>query len=311
MCKWRFAAGLAVGTLFLFAADKFQTDPSLVPVQTIITVEARHDHEQNVTLLNREDVMAYERQERLRVTDVVPLRAEKAGLELFLLLDDGSSASLGSQLGDLQHFIATQPATTSMGIGYMRNARVDVLQDLTTDHGLAAKALRLPLSSPGLMANPYLALRDLIERWPANSNRREVILVSSGVDALGMGPSNPCVDSAIEKAQRHGIVVYAIYTPGSGHARHSYWRLTWAQNQLAQISDETGGEVYMLGFGPPVSFAPYLEEITAHLANQYLVTFLMKAEDKGSLRSVRFATEVPGADLVAATRVYVPANEGP
>ena len=62
----------------------------------------------------------------------------------------------------------------------------------------------------------------------------------------------------------------------------------------------------MIGFGAPVSFAPFLDEITSHLANQYRVTFLMKTEAKGNLRQVRFATEIPNAELVAPTKVFVP-----
>lgn len=309
MDKLLFAAGLAIAAPFLFAQTKPQTAPSLVSVQAIITVEARHDHDKNVPSLKREDVMAYERQERLRVTDLVPFDGQNAGVELFLLIDDASSTSLGSQLGDLRHFIETQPAQTSVGIGYMRNGTVHIAQDLTTNHSLTSKTLRLPLSFPGVMASPYLSLSDLIKRWPGNSSRREVVLVTSGVDPLGgMGPMNPYLDNAIEDAQRHGIIVYAIYTPAAGHAGHSFWRLNWGQNHLAQIAEETGGEAYMLGFGPPVSFAPYLDEITAHLAHQYRVTFLMKPENKRGLRNVRFATEVPNAELVSASRVYVPAD---
>ena len=152
-------------------------------------------------------------------------------------------------------------------------------------------------------------MRDLIKRWPGNSGRREVVLLTSGVDPLdGVGPMNPHVDRAIEDAQRHGVIVYAIYTPGAGQERHIFWRLNWAQNHLARISEETGGEAYMLGFGPPVPFAPYLEEITARLARQYSVTFLMKLESKGGFRNVRFATEVPNVELVTTSRVYVPAG---
>ena len=131
-------------------------------------------------------------------------------------------------------------------------------------------------------------------------------MVSSGIDPLGgFGPMNPYLDTAIEHAQRNEIVVYAIYMPAAGHAGHSFFRMNWAQNHLAQLTEETGGEGYMLGFGPPVSFAPYLDEIAAHLSHQYLVTFLMKPESKAGFRDVRFSTEVPNAELVAATRVYV------
>lgn len=48
-----------------------------------------------------------------------------------------------------------------------------------------------------------------------------------------MGPTNADLDAAIEAAQREGIIVFAIYTPGVGHAGHSFWLLNYAQNRLA------------------------------------------------------------------------------
>jgi hypothetical protein len=162
------------------------------------------------------------------------------------------------------------------------------------------------------MASPWLSLSDLIRRWPATSARREIVMITSGLDPLGgMGSVNPYLDTAIEQAQRNEVIVYAIYTPTAGHAGHSFFLLTWGQNHLAQLAEETGGEAYMLGFGPPVSFAPWLDEISGHVQHQYRVTFPMDAGQKGGLRAVRFATEVPNAELTAASRVYVkaPQNE--
>jgi len=184
---------------------------------------------------------------------------------------------------------------------------VEILQPPTLDHAKAAAALRIPMSSAG--ASPYLSLSELIKRWPANSARREVVMITSGDDPLGgTGPVNPYVDAAIADAQRAGIAVYAIYIPGIGHAGHSYWRVNWDQNYLAQLAEETGAEAYTMGFGPPVSFAPYLKDLAAHLSHQYVVTFLAKPERKASLQSIKLRTEVPNAELIAATRVYVPAG---
>jgi hypothetical protein len=192
----------------------------------------------------------------------------------------------------------------------MHNGTFATVQNFTTDHSRAGSSLRLPLSSEGAMASPYLSLSELIRRWPGKSERREVVMVTSGVDPLGgLGPMNPYLDNSIDDAQRGRVVVYTIYSPEAGHSGHSFYRLNWAQNHLAQLSEETGGESYMLGFGAPIAFAPYLDEITEHLTHQYRVTFLIKPEKKAGFRSVRFATEVPNADLVAATRVYVPAAQ--
>ena len=190
----------------------------------------------------------------------------------------------------------------------MRNGTVEVAQDATLDHSKAAKSLRLPLSSLGVVASPFLALSDLIKRRPPSVACREFVLVTSGVDPLGGGVSDPYLDASIDDAQRAGVVVYAIYTPSAGHSGHSFWRTNWGQNHLAQIAEATGGEDYMLGLGTPVSFGPYLTDIAEHLAHQYLATFLITPEKKPSFQSVRLTTEVPNAELVHSERVYVPVS---
>jgi hypothetical protein len=277
-----------------------------IPVHVVVTVEPRHGS--NVPVINREDVMAYQGRERAKVTDWIPLQGERAELQLFILIDDAASSSLGSQLEDMRQFINAQPSTTAIGVAYMRNGIAEIVQTPTNDHMQATKTLRLPLGDPGGSGSPYFSVVDLIKRWPENPLRREVLMVSDGIDRFGGGgPSNPYVDSSIEDAQRAGVILYSIYTPGVGHYGHSFWRLNRGQNYLSQISDETGGESYYLGFGAPVSFAPYLDDLSHRLTRQYLLTFLAKPEKKAGFQPFKLRTEVPNAELVAADRVFVPA----
>jgi hypothetical protein len=278
------------------------------PVRMVVTVEARHGTD--VPVLQREDVMVYQGHDRDKVTDWVPLQGDHAGLELFVLIDDASDTSLGLQLEDLRKFINSQPATTAIAVGYMQNGTVNIVQNFTNDHAQAAKALRLPFGNAGVSASPYESVVDLIKRWPESPVRREILMISDGIDRLwGNGPADPYVDSAIEQAQRAGVIVFTIYTTGVGHYGHSFWRINWGQNYLSQIADQTGGEAYYLGFGAPVSFVPYLDDLTHRLTHQYLLTFLAKPEKKAGLQRAKLSTEVPNAELVAADHVYVPAAE--
>jgi hypothetical protein len=294
------ALGFAIAGMLLLSQEDAST--ATVPVQIIVTAEARHG--KDVPVMKQGDVMVFQKKERLRVTSLAPAQA----LELYILIDDASGISLGPQLNDLRQFIQSQPATSSIGIGYMRNGTVQMTQDLTPDHAKSAKGLRLPIGFPGASPSPFLSISDLIQRWPPSPARHEVLMITSGIDALGGEIQDPYLDEAIEHAQRAGVVVYAIYTPASGHEGHSYWRMNWGQNHLAQIADETGGESYMLGFAPLVSFAPYLTELAEHLAHQYVLTFLAKPGNKAGFQSVRLTTEVPNAELVSAGKVYVPAG---
>jgi hypothetical protein len=297
---------LAAGLAPSLALRAQQGAAAGVPAHLVVTVEARHG--KDVPVLHREDVMAYQGKERGTVTDWLPLQGDHAGLDFFVLLDDASNTSLGSQLDDLRQFILGQPPTTSIGVGYMRNGTVDIVQNFTADHAAAAKSLRLPFGSAGASASPYLSIVDLIKRWPEGPVRREILMVSDGIDRLGGGgPSDPYADSAIEQAQKAGVIVFTIYANGVGHWGHSFWRINWGQNYLAQIADETGGESYFLGLQTPVSFSPYLDDLSHRLDHQYLLTFLAKPEKKAGLQGVKLRTEVPNAELVSADRVWVPA----
>jgi hypothetical protein len=278
-----------------------------VPVHMVVTVEARKGND--VPEITREDVKVYQGKELRPTLDWVPLRGEHAAMEFFILIDDGLTTEVGTQLDDIRQFINGQPATTAIGIAYMRDGTAQIAQNPTTDHAQAAKALRLPIGEPGINASPYFAVTDLIKRWPAQAVRREVLAITDGVDRFYGGSLNdPYVDEAVASAQKAGVIIYSIYYPGVGHYGRSYWRVNWAQNYLSQLSEETGGESFYMGFGPPVSFGPYLEQLSRRLEHQYLLNFAAKPEKKDSLQKVKLRTEVPNAELIAADAVYVPAT---
>jgi hypothetical protein len=294
------AAILTAGSAFAQSAGS--------PVHIVVTVEGHKGAAPPE--ITGADVMVYENNHRQRVTGWVPLRDDRGGLQLWLLIDDGTDTALGSQLDDLRKFVRDQPSTTQIGIGYLRNGTVETVQVLTADHDLAAKAIRLPFGTPGISASPYLALIDLIHRWPATPQAREVLLISSGIDPdYGSGPSNPYLSRAIDTAQRAGVVVYSIYFGSAGHAGHSYWQINWGQNYLSQLGDETGGEFYWQGASNPVSFAPYLKEISERLRDQYLLTFESTSEGKAGFQGIKLKTEIPHVTLVGPSKVYVPAAQ--
>jgi hypothetical protein len=305
MIKLFFATALAGGGLLLASTDAIPN--AGVPVQMVVTVEAAHGKQ--VPVLYQQDVVVRQGQERRPVAEWIPLEGEQAGLELFVVLDDSSSAMLGSYFDELRHFIDAQPATTAIGIGYMHHGTVQIVLNPTPEHSQASMALRIPQGIPGINASPFLALSDLIKRWPSSARRHQILAVTDGIDPLG-GPShtNPYLENAIDDAQRAGVMIYSLYTPGAGHFGHSSWRIYQGQNCLAKIAEETGGEAYMLGFGPLVSFTPYLTELSNRLEHQYLLTFLAKPQAKPGFQSVKLSTEVPNAELVAAGRVYVPSG---
>ena len=305
---------LVCAIIALFAAlpifAQQASNSSGTPVTMIVTVEPHHGAQ--VPVVNREDVMVNEGKERDQVTSWVPAHDQQAHLDLFLFIDDASSFALSTQIGDLKKFVSSQEPTVKVGVAYMQNGAASIVQDPTTDHQLAAKALRLPEGVGGAEASPYFSLTDLIKRWPADGSRHEVLMVTSGIDLYYSPPdlSNPYLASAIDAAQRAGVVVSAIYAPAAGHYGHSYWPNYWGQLYLSQLTEETGGESYYVLFnGPAVDFSPYLKDVTNRLARQYLLTFLPKPQTKPGWHSIKLRTELHDVDLVGAHRVYVPGSE--
>ena len=288
-----------------------QTAPAAgATAKMVVTEQARQGSTE--AQIPAQDVNVYQGHERDQVTRWVPASGENAGLELYILFDDDSVASmLATQWGDFRHFIMEQPESTKIGIAYMRNGSARVVQALTADHQLAAKALRLPLSAGGINGSPYFALDDLVKHWPATQDRREVLMISDGVDRYYESADifDPYLEKAVKDAQRAGVVVNVIYTPGVGTFYRSNWHTLWGQTYLTQTAKETGGASYYIGFtAPAVAFAPFLDDLTRRLNHQYLLSFVAGPEKRAGLEPVRVNTTESNTELIAAAKVFVPEN---
>src|SRR5271168_465449 len=93
----------------LQAQDK--ASKTTTPVQMTVTVRVLGE-DKRMPEVNREDVIVKQGMDRLQVTGWTPAQGNRAGLDLFILMDDASDPSLGSQLDDLRAFINAQPSTT-------------------------------------------------------------------------------------------------------------------------------------------------------------------------------------------------------
>ncbi|HSY64746.1 MAG TPA: hypothetical protein VK829_09105 [Terriglobales bacterium] len=302
--------GLFLGVVFGPApASAQQANSSTdVPVHMVVTVKPHHGAQ--VPAVAADDVKVYQKGKRDMVASWVPLQGDRAGLQLYILIDDTSRASLALQYRSIDKFIEEQPASTAIGIGYIRNGTVFTAQNLTTDRTLAEKSLRLPLGFGAAYTSPYLALSDLMKKWPETKDRREILMITSGIDPLGGGFSNdpftnPYLDAAFEQAQRGGFIVYSIYAPGVGRASRGRFRTDLAQTGLDLMAEKTGGETYYLAFGAPVDITPYLQDVSNNLKHQYQLIFLAKGEKKPTLEPVKVKTEMPNTGLVTAEDGYV------
>jgi hypothetical protein len=276
------------------------------PVSVVVTLEPRR--EKTIPAVEQQDITVYQGKDKRPVTGFVPLRGP---MQLMLLIDDSARSSFNTEISALKNFVNGLQPETEIAIGYMRNGYTQVSQDFTRDHAAAVNAIRLPMGPGGADVSPYDSLADAVKKWPkSEAERKEVIMISSGIEGLGGGfyRDNPYVTAGIDAAVRAGVIVYTIYSPSVGHYGHSLWRTTWGQNFLSELSDQTGGESYMIGFGSPVSFQPFLEQIREHQNHQYLLTFVARPEQKSGFQPFRAVIENKDASIAAPDRVYVKAS---
>jgi hypothetical protein len=312
--RWFYGALAILGMLPCTPAIHAQSSDTSARVPVKMTVTANVDSQKRAPVINLEDVLVKSGNEQLTINEWVPAREDRAGLELFILIDDAADWRLGSQLDVVRSFIKDQPASTLTGVGYMSNAGVQILQDLTSDHVLTANAIRLPTGIVGPFGSPYLSVVDLMKRWPASENRHEVVMITDGIDRRGGNRGmfrgywlNPDADAASAMAQKTGTNIHSIYTPGNGRMYRGFWPATNGQTNLARLSDATGGMSFYLGLRSAVSFEPYFKDLQRSLNNQYLLSISMMPEKKAGLQRVDISTEVAGVDFASHDAVWVPA----
>lgn len=307
-----------------FCGGQIAHSQAAVPVHVVITDAALQGN--TPPRLDMSGVKVKQGKNYLKVTQLVPARGDAATLQLFILIDDTLDTSIGNHLQELKDFIKAQPASTRVGVGYMSNATFQLAQNFTQDHDAAIKAIRLPRGNFSTMDSPYLSLISLVKSWPKQNVRREVLMVTDGIDRLRgekpepsrLGPNFGTVyhsmpqisvdaDSASEISQRYNVIVYSIYGVGVGRAGRSSWDLQLALSGLDKIAQETGGECFSLSTTQLVSFKPYLDRLQNQLANQYFLEFAAIPKGKGSLQRVKLETEIPNSELLAPDNVWVEA----
>jgi hypothetical protein len=320
-----YAAGLLVygGAT---AQSQQNTAPSTVQVHMVITdVALREDAE--LPPLQKQDVKVKQGKNFLQVTQLIPAQGNNTALQLMILIDDTLNTSIGNNLNDIKEFVSAQPASSLVGVGYMSNAGVNIVQNFTPDKELAVKAVRLPRGNFSTMDSPYLSLISLVKGWPQQNVRRVVVMVTDGIDRLRgekpqpsrLGPNyGPTVyhsmptlsvdaSSASEISQRYNVLVYSVYAVSVGRTGRSSWDLDVGLSGLTKLANETGGECFSLGTSQLVSFRPYLERFQKMLNSQYYLVFQAAPQKKAGFQQVNILTELSNSEILAPNNAWVPA----
>jgi len=279
----------------------------------VITNQAFSDNNEP-PVLRAENMQVKQGENAIKIDHVIPAQGDNASLQLFVLIDDTLDPRIGSNLNDLREFINVQPATTQVGIGYMSNATFQIAQNFNADHALSSKAVRLPRGRLSSMDSPYLSLISLLKSWPQEKVRREVLMISDGIDHLHGNRSSRIrtiptmsadADSASAISQRYGVIVYSIYGMGAGRLGRNAWEAQMGQSGVAKITDETGGEYFAMLYQNAVSFKTYLDRLQKIFQNQYYLVFQATPGKKDGLQKVDISTTAADADIAAADNVWV------
>ena len=294
---------LAIGALAFLPAFVAPDASAAEPGSVTMTVTAVGKKDAAPPEITKDDVQFFVNKERTQIANW--RRGER--LYLAVVIDDSLDSEVASQWNDLKEFFKAQPETTYIAVFYARNGSAQVAQDFTNNHELAAKALRIP-TGPGAFSSPYLAVIDLLKRLPAGpTERRSILMLSSGIDYFhGNFPESPDLQSAYERAQKENVNIWSIYYPDAGHLGRRFFRAFRGQNDLSSLAESTGAESYYLGTSEAVTFKPYLDELSAHFRNQYLLTFRGSGGTKGRFQRVHLATEVSGVQFLRAPEAFLP-----
>jgi len=303
----RSLAGFCFGVAFLICAGLGRAQsPAAASAPVTFTVTAVSNNKESVPAISKGDVQLSLGRERTPVTDW----RKDDNLFLAILIDDSIDSGAASNWNSLREFIMAQPPTAHIAVGYLRNGTTRLAQDFTTNHELAAKALRITVGlSATASSSPYLGTMDLLRRWPETGPRRAVILISSGIDffrGANSGPTFPDVVPLTQRAQRQNTNIWTVFFPAASHRGRSTSLVWTGQNNLSRLADDTGGESFFLGTGVPVSLKPHFDEIAIHLSNQYLLSFAGSGGSRGRSQRVNVRTELADVEFSAPSSVFLP-----
>jgi hypothetical protein len=311
--NWISRAAIAV---FLAASFPLASVPLLaqggIPTQAVVTVMPKSGTE--APPVTQQELQVTVNKQHSQISEWTPLRGERSGLQLMILIDGTARGSLSLQYDDLKRFIQQLPDGAQVGLAYMQNGSAVVAQNLTADHKLAADALRITSGPAGSSGSPYFCLSDLVKKWPNGNTaeRREVLMITDGVDLYngrGYDPNDPYVDAAIKDAQRAGVLVHSIFYKNIGGFDNRAGIEFGGQSYLLQVADATGGRAYYLGTGNPVSFVPFLDDLHTRLMNQYELGLLAKPGNKTELQNLKIKTTAPNVKIEAPQAVLVQGSE--
>lgn len=189
------AAGAALLFLAVAPAAVAQT-PTMIVLRAMPKNTKRGEHFDPLPPLTQADIAQIKVHGKVSpVVSITPLLRGPHVLQLMVLLDSEQMLGANGQFEDLETFLHSLPSNVQIGLGWLLQGQVRVVQGFTTDRSLVYKKLipqtREEASDPkNDNGNPYSCLQWLSSHWPdASPDKLRAVLVFT--DGIIRGNSVP------------------------------------------------------------------------------------------------------------------------
>ena len=220
------------------------------------------------------------------VTAFEPVLKGSHKLQLMVVLDSMQMLGAKGQFEDLENFLHGLPDNVLIGVGWMLQGNVKVVQPFTSDRELVYKAFvpqtREQAANPkNDNGNPFSCLKQLAYHWPSADpgTLRAVLVFTDGItrsngQSQGGDQDNPDVLGASEALQRNGVVPYPFYwlDPIVPDPNRNEGGQLEGQENFSRLTADTGGAALYEGMFAPGSLTPLLNKLYSILASEAVVT---------------------------------------
>jgi hypothetical protein len=217
----------------------------------------------------------------------------------------------GHQLDEIRQFINAQPDSVKIGVAYMQDGTAKIVQNLTSDHAQAAKALRLPMGMRGTNGSPYFSLDRSDQTLAGEPLPAARFSWSHGWNRpLLRGrrrKSDPYLEKAVDDAATPASWFRRFIRPELAHSVTATGRPIGDSFILRNLRTKPAAKPTTSGSTErPSRLILISTTLTRRLSHQYFLTFLAKPPKKAGWQSKsKLRSEVSSVDLVSADKVWV------
>jgi hypothetical protein len=220
------------------------------------------------------------------ITAFEPVLKGTHTLQLMVVLDSSQMLGAKGQFEDLENFLHSLPANVVIGVGWMLQGNVKIVQPFTSDRELVYKAFvpqtREQAANPkNDNGNPYSCLKQLAYHWPDAdpAKLRAVLFFTDGIprgngQSQGGDQLNPDVAGASLAMQHNSVIPFPFYwlDPVIPDPNRNEGGSLEGQQNFSQLVTDTGGAALDDGMFAPGTLTPLLNKLYSILASSAVVT---------------------------------------